>query len=264
MKRSMFGLSLLLPLAGLPAAAGAVGFNSYDISVLNKAVAGAGAYIGISADLTAPTKPASSAALQVASNTDLAYSSIAASESLLPSELLVATPAADSPVAQRPVVPMPVPLLMAQAPIAPATPTVPVLPAKLAREIPVRVAVAPLAAAPSPAVARVTVPVNVPTVAVAAPTQVWEVKVSDVTLRRTLQRWARQAGWQVSWEVKIDYPVQLEAVYRGSFDSAVEHFTNALRGSDYPLAACFYDGNHVVRVMHFGDMKTCDSQKDTQ
>lgn len=90
----------------------------------------------------------------------------------------------------------------------------------------------------------------------------WEVKVSDVTLRKTLLRWAKQAGWQLSWEVKVDYPVQLEAIYLGSFDSAVEQYTAALRGSDYPLIACFYDGNRVVRVLHFGEMKSCDSQKE--
>lgn len=90
----------------------------------------------------------------------------------------------------------------------------------------------------------------------------WEVKVSDVTLRQTLARWARSAGWQLSWEVKVDYPVQLEAIYVGSFDTAVEQFTDALRGSDYPLDACFYTGNRVVRVVHHGDMKVCETQKD--
>jgi hypothetical protein len=90
----------------------------------------------------------------------------------------------------------------------------------------------------------------------------WEVKVSDVTLRQTLGRWARSAGWQLSWEVKVDYPVQLEAIYVGTFDTAVEQFTDALRGSDYPLDACFYSGNRVVRVIHHGDMKVCETQKD--
>src|SRR5260364_117778 len=38
----------------------------------------------------------------------------------------------------------------------------------------------------------------------------WTVRAQDLTLRRTLMRWAAQAGWQVSWDIRVDYPVQLE------------------------------------------------------
>lgn len=112
-------------------------------------------------------------------------------------------------------------------------------------------------------------PVLVATVAPSAPVapriaeqSQWDVKSSDITLRRALMRWAKQAGWQVSWEVKVDYPVRLEAIYVGGFDSAVEQYTAALRNSDYPLMACFYEGNRVVRILHFGEAKSCDARKD--
>lgn len=86
----------------------------------------------------------------------------------------------------------------------------------------------------------------------------WDVKASDVTLRQSLIRWAKEAGWQVSWEVKIDYPVQLEASFVGTFETAVENYMTSLSGSDYPLMGCLYEGNRVVRVVRYGDNKGCD------
>ncbi|MBN3744760.1 hypothetical protein G3N96_04830 [Burkholderia sp. Se-20373] len=86
----------------------------------------------------------------------------------------------------------------------------------------------------------------------------WEVRASDVTLRQTLIRWAKDAGWQVSWEIGYDYPVQLEGSFTGSFENAVDQFMGSLRYSDYPALACMYEANHVVRVLHYGDKKECD------
>lgn len=86
----------------------------------------------------------------------------------------------------------------------------------------------------------------------------WEVRASDLTLRQTLMRWAKDAGWQVSWEVKYDFPVQLEAAFGGTFENAIEQFTASLRSSEFPLLGCLYEGNRVVRILHHGDNKGCD------
>lgn len=86
----------------------------------------------------------------------------------------------------------------------------------------------------------------------------WQVRTSDVTLRQSLMRWARDAGWQVSWEIPYDYPVQLEGSFTGNFEDAVDQFMGSLRYSDYPALACMYEANHVVRVLHYGDKKQCD------
>lgn len=86
----------------------------------------------------------------------------------------------------------------------------------------------------------------------------WEVRASDLTLRQSLMRWAKDAGWQVSWEVKYDFPVQLEAVFGGTFENAVEQFTASLRTSEFPLLGCMYEGNRVVRILHYGDKKECE------
>lgn len=86
----------------------------------------------------------------------------------------------------------------------------------------------------------------------------WEVRAADLTLRQTLMRWAKDAGWQVSWEVKYDFPVQLEAAFGGTFENAIEQFTASLRSSEFPLLGCLYEGNRVVRILHHGDNKGCD------
>ena len=86
----------------------------------------------------------------------------------------------------------------------------------------------------------------------------WQVLASDVTLRQTLIRWAKDAGWQVSWEIGYDYPVQLEGSFSGTFEDAVGQYMGSLRYSDYPALACMYEANHVVRVLHYGDKKECE------
>ncbi|MGN5477577.1 toxin co-regulated pilus biosynthesis Q family protein [Cupriavidus basilensis] len=86
----------------------------------------------------------------------------------------------------------------------------------------------------------------------------WEVRASDLTLRQSLMRWAKDAGWQVSWEAKYDFPVQLEAAFGGTFENAVEQLTASLRTSEFPLLGCMYEGNRVVRVLHYGDKKECE------
>ncbi|SOZ17230.1 toxin co-regulated pilus biosynthesis Q family protein [Cupriavidus taiwanensis] len=102
---------------------------------------------------------------------------------------------------------------------------------------------------------RATGPVSANAVPAAAR---WEVRASDLTLRQSLMRWAKDAGWQVSWEVKYDFPVQLEAAFGGTFEDAVEQFTASLRTSEFPLLGCMYEGNRVVRILHYGDKKECD------
>lgn len=86
----------------------------------------------------------------------------------------------------------------------------------------------------------------------------WSVRFSDVMLRQTLMRWAKDAGWQVSWDIGKDYPVQLEASFTGSFEDAVTQLMDSLRFSEYPALACLYDDNQVVRVLHYGDKKQCE------
>lgn len=102
--------------------------------------------------------------------------------------------------------------------------------------------------------------VNAATVRSIAPQAVpmrWQVRFADVTLRQTLIRWAKDAGWQVSWDISNDFPVQMEGSFSGTFEDAVTQFAASLSGSDFPIMACLYDGNQAVRILRFGDKKEC-------
>lgn len=71
---------------------------------------------------------------------------------------------------------------------------------------------------------------------------VWEIKLQDITLAQTLQRWSQKAGWKLIWDVDkhllIDSPHQLE----GSFEEAVGLLlsTPSLAAAGIPLEVCFY------------------------
>lgn len=71
---------------------------------------------------------------------------------------------------------------------------------------------------------------------------VWEIKLQDITLAQTLQRWSQKAGWKLIWDVDkhllIDSPHQLE----GSFEEVVGWLlsTPSLAAAGIPLEVCFY------------------------
>jgi hypothetical protein len=92
----------------------------------------------------------------------------------------------------------------------------------------------------------------------AASVQTWRSTKSDRTIQSTLERWAKTVGWEVAWEVPRKLPAGFEASFTGSFDVAVEQMMRALRGTDYPIIACLYEANQVLRVVRRGEAKKCD------
>jgi hypothetical protein len=92
----------------------------------------------------------------------------------------------------------------------------------------------------------------------AASVQTWRSTKTDRTIQSTLERWAKSVGWEVAWEVPRKLPAGFEASFTGSFDVAVEQMMRALRGTDYPIIACLYEANQVLRVVRRGEAKKCD------
>lgn len=76
----------------------------------------------------------------------------------------------------------------------------------------------------------------------------WRIVSDDTTISTTLVRWSSLAGYQTVWQAQKDLPAY-EAIYKGSFEDAVEALMRDSRHSGYPLRACLYD-NRVVRVLH--------------
>ena len=91
-----------------------------------------------------------------------------------------------------------------------------------------------------------------------APGASYSVDRADGHMRRTVARWAQQAGWVFQaehWSVDVDIPVVGDAVFDMPFEQAVQSLLAATELSDRPLQPCFYS-NKVVRVVAFA--QACD------
>lgn len=81
---------------------------------------------------------------------------------------------------------------------------------------------------------------------------IWEIAPSDRTLNSTLSRWSASAGWQLVWDMEVDYPVETRAVLQGTFQEAVATVAQSLSGASVPVQATFYEGNKVLRIVAKG------------
>lgn len=104
---------------------------------------------------------------------------------------------------------------------------------------------------PAPAVQSAQPPM-VPKAGSAAKASTWDIKAMDRTLNAALARWAYVAGWQLLWEVPIDYAVEADTSIGGTFEQAVETVTQSMAGAEIPLKAVFYQGNRVLRIVAKG------------
>jgi hypothetical protein len=82
--------------------------------------------------------------------------------------------------------------------------------------------------------------------------QTWEIIVSDKTLNAALARWASKAGWQLVWELPVDYSVETRTTVYGSFEEAVSTVARSMESAEIPMKAMFYQGNKVLRILAKG------------
>lgn len=80
----------------------------------------------------------------------------------------------------------------------------------------------------------------------------WDIVMADKTLNGAMARWAAAAGWQLSWELPVDYAVQARTSVAGSFDEAVTQVVNSMESAEIPMQAIFYKGNKVLRILAKG------------
>jgi len=94
-------------------------------------------------------------------------------------------------------------------------------------------------------------PKILPQIQVPAPQPAWKLTPADVTVKTALARWAKQAGWQMSWEMPNgeDFRFDQSVTYTGTFETAVKQLAISLKTSQLPIKAIFYRGNRVVRVV---------------
>lgn len=80
----------------------------------------------------------------------------------------------------------------------------------------------------------------------------WEIVLTDKTLNAAIARWTLAAGWQLSWELPVDYAVDAHTTIPGSFEEAVEIVVKSMETAEIPMNAIFYKGNKVLRIVPKG------------
>nr|WP_297529155.1 toxin co-regulated pilus biosynthesis Q family protein [uncultured Roseateles sp.] len=76
----------------------------------------------------------------------------------------------------------------------------------------------------------------------------WTFLRADGTVHQALQRWSREAGWQLVWEVERDFPIDAEVTLRGNLLDVLNQTMAALRDTDFPLQARIQAETRVVRI----------------
>lgn len=79
----------------------------------------------------------------------------------------------------------------------------------------------------------------------------WAVQFSDGTVRRMLQRWSTDAGYQLLWEVPRDYPIEVEMNLHGTFRDVVWMVAKSLAITDAPVQANINSDIRLIRIVRF-------------
>lgn len=86
--------------------------------------------------------------------------------------------------------------------------------------------------------------------------RVWRVLVGDARIDRSIERWAREAGYSFRWDADRHFLVSASSEFTGTIESAVNELlsTSGIRHSDYPLEACIYSNSPpLLRITRLGD-----------
>lgn len=76
----------------------------------------------------------------------------------------------------------------------------------------------------------------------------WNISLADRSIRALFDRWCKDAGYQLLWEVSVDLQLGASATITGTFEEALNSVLVSLNSSEYPIEAMIYD-NRVVRVV---------------
>ncbi|WP_067271094.1 TcpQ domain-containing protein [Mitsuaria sp. 7] len=82
----------------------------------------------------------------------------------------------------------------------------------------------------------------------AEPPTAWTFLCADGTVHQALQRWMREAGWQLVWDVERDFPIDAEVTLHGNLLAAMNQAMAVLRDTDFPLQASIQAESRVVRI----------------
>jgi hypothetical protein len=241
--RVPFVVALREALAGAPGVTADVDLKLHLVTV--SASASASTNSSLSASSSASSSVSSNAA--ATTNASAAPASVAQQMGGAPSKTVTA-PA--QPTVEAPTLLTQPPLLVAmrsEPPVAAATQPATTAPVASVAATP-RAATAPAAIEPSTDAAGDPLPAPPPP----EPVRAWHLSVSDHTVKAALARWAKEDGWQLVWDVPIDFGVDADATVHGTFEQALQAVVDALKKSETPIQAVMYRGNKVLRIVAKG------------
>lgn len=105
------------------------------------------------------------------------------------------------------------------------------------------------------AVVAVATPV-VPVVVTATTVRTWRVQSEDIRLSTTLERWSKEAGYNLIWDAQKQVLLSAKDSFDGTLEEALKRVLSspAIRKSEYPLEACFYPNQPpVIRITRMGE-----------
>jgi type IV pili sensor histidine kinase/response regulator len=82
--------------------------------------------------------------------------------------------------------------------------------------------------------------------------QTWDAPVGS-TLRRSVEAWAKRAGWQVVWTADdLDYPIEAALHFKGTFAEAIAQVFPLYDGAPRSFIV---DGSSSQRIVHVSERK---------
>ena len=73
----------------------------------------------------------------------------------------------------------------------------------------------------------------------------WQLTKGD-SLHEALARWGRRANWKIVWQSDYQYPIEISAVFRGSFLKSVRRVLQLFESREPQLYATFYKNRVIV------------------
>lgn len=77
---------------------------------------------------------------------------------------------------------------------------------------------------------------------------VWEISTNDKTIKKTLQKWSNNSGWQLIWKSNVDFPITANAKITGSYQDAIIEVCRSSQLTGAKIEAVFHPKNNVVVI----------------
>lgn len=78
----------------------------------------------------------------------------------------------------------------------------------------------------------------------------WVIDPKYQTIRNNLESWSQRAGYQLFYELKVDFPIEVTGRFCGSFENAVEQVLISFGSTETPMHGILYEGNNVLRIVN--------------